>query len=93
MGNFWGRNRSIAREIQIGKKQSKNRMLGQTFNPSGITSEIMKERENKFIAEMNAMSEQERNDYWKNAKEMQEIWTGSWPWEWCVFSRYFNTKL
>jgi hypothetical protein len=90
MANFWGRNRSIARQIQIGKKQSKNRMVGQTFNPSGITSQMLDDRERQFVEEMKSKSSEERNQYWENAQELQEIWQGSWPWEWCAFQRNFT---
>jgi len=60
------------------------------FNPSGITSEQIQEREAKFIAEWEAKTPFERNQYRSQVKEMKESWDGSWPWKWCAFERRFN---
>lgn len=89
-----GRVRSVRAQIQIGKKQSKNRMVGQTFNPSGITSEQMREREGKFLAEMKAKTLLERQQYWGGVQEVLKMWKEnnircSWCWEWCAFKRGF----
>lgn len=72
---------SLAREIRIQKLQTKNRMVGQTFNPSGITSEQIKSRGSKFISDMLEKPIEERIAYYNNMKEMQKIWDCSYPWE------------
>lgn len=93
-----GRPRSLRREIQIGKKQNRSRMLGQTFNPSGITSEQTREREVKFVAEMKAKTLQERQQYWDGVQEILKMQKEnnihcSWDWEWCAFRRGFVEDL
>lgn len=83
------RKMSLRREIQIQRKQNKNKMVGQTFNPSGITSEQIRERENKFITDLKNKTQHEREQYWKEREQVRQIWIGSWPWEWCIFERNF----
>jgi hypothetical protein len=60
------------------------------FNPSGITSEQIKEREAKYIAELKAAGEAAIQAEREKILEMREEWRGSWPWEWCAFSRHFS---
>jgi hypothetical protein len=84
----------IAKQIRIQRKQNKNRMVGQTFNPSGITSEMIRIRENGFIIEMKAKTIDERKAYWDNVKIMIDERKAnfihcSWPWQWCAFERHF----
>lgn len=64
-------------------------MVGKTFNPSSITSEQIIDRETSFVSAFKETSLEMRQAYWKNVKEMQEVWQGSWPWEWCAFQRNF----
>lgn len=59
------------------------------FNPSGITSEQIVEREKQFVVEWKAKSKEERIEYWDNIKIMKEGWEHSYPWEWCAFERNF----
>lgn len=80
---------SVSSEIRVQKKQTKNRMVGETFNPTGITSEQILDREQKFVVEMKDKNIVERLAYWKNVQEMLTVWMGSWPWEWCAFKRNF----
>jgi hypothetical protein len=54
------RKMSIARQIKIQKLQTKNRMVGQTFNPSGHTSESLQAREQEYINKVNNMTSEER---------------------------------
>lgn len=86
---FMPRKMSIAREIKIQKLQTKNRMTGQTFNPSGITGKEIDIRESRFVTEMKEKGLEYRKNWWKESEEVREIWQYSWPWEWCVFQRYF----
>ena len=46
------RNMSMRKVIRVQKLQTKNRMVGQTFNPSGITAEQYDTREKNFVKEM-----------------------------------------
>ena len=80
---------SIAREIRIQRLQDKNRMVGQTFNPSGITSAEIDSREKKWVKEMKSKPQEELQAYYKNMKEMQKDWHHSYPWEWSAFERNF----
>jgi len=59
------------------------------FNSSGITSEEINLRENKFIEEMKQKTLEERKDYWKNISECIALRLGSWEWTWCAFQRNF----
>jgi hypothetical protein len=52
----------IARQIKIQKLQNKNRMTGQTFNPSGITSEQLIQREFEYINKVKQMTDQEQTE-------------------------------
>lgn len=83
------RNMSMRKVIRVQKLQNKNRMVGQTFNPSGITAEQYDTREKNFVKEMQAKSQEELQAYYKNMKEMQKDWTCSYPWEWSAFERNF----
>ena len=67
--------------------KGKSQYMG--FNPSGITSEQIKTREQTFVNEMKQKSIEERKAYWNKVKEMLEDWQGSWAWQWCVFERQF----
>lgn len=83
---------SLKREISIQRLQTKNRMVGQTFNPSGITSEQIKEREQRFLEEMKAKPLEERKEYWNNVQEILQARKKhgircSREWQWCVFER------
>ena len=60
------------------------------FNPSGITAEEIEERQRKFIAEWEAKTAAERNEYRKNVLEITKLRNGSWEWEWCTFERAFG---
>ena len=80
---------SIRKQIRIQKQQTKNRMVGQTFNPSGITSEQIQIRENKFIKEMESKTQQERQEYWDKLKPIIKNYQYSWDWTWCAFKRRF----
>jgi len=88
------RKMSLAREIQIQKKQNKNRMVGETFNPSGITGKEIDAREKIFVQNMKNLSHTERAEYWRQVKEIIEYREEnnihcSWAWEWCSFNRHF----
>ncbi len=91
---------SLKRETTIQRLQNKNRMVGQTFNPSGITSKQIQTREKLFISEMKSRSLEERKAYWENVQNiLRELKKNkihcSWEWEWCVFKRnehYLLTK-
>lgn len=89
------RKMSLAREIRIQKMQTKNRMTGQTFNPSGITSEQIKDRERTFVEYWENKPIEERITYWSNVQEViSELKSAgfkyfSWEWEWCAFKRNF----
>lgn len=87
------RKMSLARQIRVQKLQDKNRMVGETFNPSGITSEQIQTREQVFINEWKNKTISERRTYWANMQEMDKVWVGSWPWEWCAFSRAFVRSI
>ena len=69
MGKF----NSIAKQIRIQKKQDRNRMVGQTFNPSGHTSESLDLREKNYIKEINSMSEQQQLEIYLSFKEIDEM--------------------
>lgn len=84
-----GRKMSLAREIRINRLQNKNRMTGQTFNTSGITSEQIVQRERTWVKEMQSKSQEELQAYRNNMEEMQKGWNHSYPWEWCAFERNF----
>lgn len=82
----------LRREIKIQRLQNKNRMVGQTFNPSGITSEKIQERKERFLNEMKSKPPKDRKAYWdgvqKILRERKEHGIHcSWEWEWCVFER------
>ena len=66
------RNMSMRKVIRVQKLQNKNRMVGKTFNPSGITAEQYDAREKNFVKEMQAKSQEELQAYYKNMKEMQK---------------------
>ena len=51
----------LYREIRIQKLQTKNRMVGKTFNPSGHTSQSLDERERLEIARIKQLSNDELN--------------------------------
>lgn len=85
----------LHRQIKVQKLQTKNRMTGQTFNPSGITSAQIAEREKEFISIWERRGVNERTEYWGNVLSILEFRKinhirCSWEWEWCVFSRYFT---
>jgi len=86
------RKMSLAREIRIQKLQDKNRMVGQTFNPSGFTSGQLNERERNFVLEMKSKGIEYRINWWKEREEVREQWKGSWPWEWSTFERNFVSQ-
>ena len=76
-------------------KWSKNhpkgiKQMNMGFNASGITSEQIKDRKTVFIVDMKSKSLEERQAYFDNMQEMNQVWNGSWPWEWCVFERNFT---
>ncbi len=48
--------------VRISKLQSKNRMVGKTFNPSGHTIETLDKRDNDFLEEFNLMSDEEKQN-------------------------------
>ena len=83
------RKMSIAKQIRIQRLQDKNRMVGKTFNPSGITAEQIETRERNWVAEMKAKSQEELQAYYKNMQEMKKDWNYSYPWEWNAFTRNF----
>lgn len=87
------RKMSLARQIKIQRLQTKNRMVGSTFNPSGITSQDILNREEKFVKEMKEKGLEYRKQWLQEKREIMEQWQGSWPWEWCVFSRYFGSEV
>lgn len=84
-----GRKISLAKEIKVQRLQDKNRMVGETFNPTGITSEEIASRELLFINEMASKDLEQRIIYWNNAKKIISLKLGSWAWEWCAFKRSF----
>jgi hypothetical protein len=59
------------------------------FNPSGITSEEIKNREILFVEEQKKESLVDRQKYWETIKEMTKDSHFSWDWEWCAFERNF----
>jgi hypothetical protein len=80
---------SIRKQIRVQRLQDKNRMVGQTFNPSGITSEQIRTREQGFVIEMKSKTQTERQEYWNKIKPIIDNWEYSWDWQWCVFQRHF----
>lgn len=62
------------------------------FNPGGHTAENLRDRETKYIAELEAMTAEARQAIRNNIKAMEEVWKGSYPWEWCVFIRRYGLK-
>lgn len=83
------RKMSIARQIRIQRLQDKNRMVGQTFNPSGITAEELKAKDEDFRAKYEAMTFQERVEVWNKIKAWDEVNDYSWPRAWCLFEQEF----
>lgn len=78
-----------AREIKIQKLQTKNRMVGQTFNPSGHTKESLSKRELDWIEKVKKMTLEEYEKYrlfcvWQNKSD------GSNLFETNVFIRNFG---
>lgn len=61
---------SIARQIRVQKLQNKNRMVGQTFNPSGHTSESLNTREQELINQYKNMLPTQREELYNQFKEM-----------------------
>ncbi|MDD3040908.1 hypothetical protein [Bacteroides sp.] len=92
------RKMSLRREIAIQRRQTKSRMTGQTFNPSGITSEEIRERERLFIEDMNSKPIEERRAYWEKVQKIVQeredagIYC-SWEWQWCAFERHKYSLL
>ena len=81
---------SYAKAMKWNKNHIKGiKQMNMGFNASGITSEQIENRENLFIEEMKAKSQEERQAYYDNIQEMDKVWTGSLPWEWCAFERNF----
>lgn len=64
-------------------------MVGQAFNPSGISSKEIETREDNFVREWAAKTLEDRKAYWNNVQVMDKVYEGSWPWQWCAFSRAF----
>ena len=89
------RQMKIARQIKIQRLQDKNRMVGQTFNPSGHTSQSLAERERKLVEEYKNMDAAERlslyNNFkaWEEYKDQNNIYS-SGSFEHNVFMRHFK---
>lgn len=67
------RKMSIAREIRIQKLQTKNRMTGQTFNPSGATDESLKKRDSDYIDHFYSLTRKARKTEVKNVMQYYEF--------------------
>ena len=63
---------SIARTIRIQKMQTRNRMVGQTFNPGGHTSESLDQREKDYIEKVKALPESEQKKLYDSFKEFEK---------------------
>ena len=63
---------SLAREIKVQKLQTKNRMVGETFNPNGHTSESLKTREQKYIEEINLLNIEDQIKIHDSFKAIEE---------------------
>lgn len=87
----------LAREIKIQKLQTKNRMVGKTFNPGGHTSESLDARERAEINRIKSLSKQEflklGDNYSKITKyKLENEINISNSFEQNVFIRNFNWK-
>lgn len=66
------RQMKISREIKIQRLQTKNRMTGQTFNPTGHTAESLDKRERELVEKCNAMSKEERQEMYNNYNAIEQ---------------------
>ena len=85
---------SIARQIRVQKLQNKHRMTGATFNPSGVTSEQLAQRERVLIEKWSHLKYNEIVEYYNNNLKSHyqfcEEHQISQSFELCVFSRHYH---
>ena len=62
----------LHREIKVQKLQNKNRMVGQTFNIGGHTSESLDGRERKEIERIKSLTQEEFTKLKNGYKEIDE---------------------
>ena len=80
---------SYTKMMKWNRKHPKGTKQWMGFNPSGITSQQITDREEIFISDMKAKTLEERKQYWKDVSEVIALNLGSWEWQWCAFKRYF----
>lgn len=87
---------SIRKQIRIQRIQNKNRMTGKTFNPTGITSEQLRDREIKLRNEWEKLSKVEIQElYDRDFKNLHEFYNKvrcSYSFELCCLLRFTNLK-
>ena len=89
------RQMSLARQIRVQKIQDKNRMVGETFNSTGITSQQIKTRESIYVEEWKQKTKEERNKMYLQFQAIEEMKHNenlhfSNSWEHNTFMRNFN---
>lgn len=62
----------IAKQIQVQRKQDKNRMVGQTFNPRGITSQQLIDREKSHTNYLLSLTDEEINKMYENFSAIEK---------------------
>lgn len=60
---------SFSRNVRISKLQSKNHMVGESFNPSGYTLSDLDKRDNDFLESFRKSSFKEKQETIKGLKE------------------------
>ena len=60
------------------------------FNPSGITAEQIDAREKEYLQELSTLNKKEIQEIRDQINTLKTDWQGSWPWEWCAFSRHYG---
>ena len=64
-------------------------MVGAAFNPRGLTSEDLKQKDALIMAKFEAMDAKELSEYWDSLQETLKWWSCSHDREWILFERYF----
>lgn len=82
---------SFRQTVRVSKLQSKNRMVGKTFNPSGHTLQSLDKRDSDFLEEFNLMSDEDKQNRIEGFKPLIKLckekgW--SFPFEYNLLERH-----
>jgi len=87
---------SFRQNVRVSKLQSKNRMVGKTFNPSGHTLESLDKMDRECLEEFSLMSDEQKKKKIEGFKPLIELckdkgW--SFPFEYNLLERHNLLKI